>query len=345
VNIMHLLSHCAVILTLAVIVNANPVPGILVLGGIINNNNTSQRNSSVEFVNLSGSNGSCAENIPDLPEAVAWHGTTSTENGAIFSCGGKNSSKFPTTTDRCYSLSTWASSPRWINATALPKSLHGGSLVSLGNSIVWSGGYDHYHHSHDEIYSRYITSERSGGPWKLVAKMKTRRAFHCSVAYRKNSVVIIGGYSANSSVEEYKRGANTTTLLDSLIVGRHHHSCSYFTSKHGVYSIVVAGGFNMKATVKLSTVERMTRSDTGVWTTWETVASLPAGRSSFAMVTVGYTLYIVGGVTRNSSFEDSVLKSSDGQKWEEADSKLEIGRHSHAAIATENEDGICSGGM
>ena len=64
--------------------------------------------------------------------------------------------------------------------------------MSLGNSIVWSGGYDHYHHSHDEIYSRDITSEKSGGPWKLVAKMKTRRAFHCSVAYRKNSVVIIG---------------------------------------------------------------------------------------------------------------------------------------------------------
>ncbi len=101
----------------------------------------------------------------------------------------------------------------------------------------------------------------------------------------------------------------------------------------------------MKDTVRLSEVERMTKSETGVWSTWVTIASLPAGRSSFAMVTVGNTLYIVGGVTRNNSFEDSILQSSDGQEWEQADSKLEIGRRGHEAFTTENEDGICSGGM
>ena len=108
---------------------------------------------------------------------------------------------------------------------------------------------------------------------------------------------------------------------------------------------MVAGGLNIKGSARLSEVERMTRSETGAWTTWETIASLPADRVSFAMVTIDNILYIVGGGDRNSSFEDSILKSADGQEWEEAESKLEIGRLGHTAIATKIQASDCAEGM
>ena len=141
-----------------------------------------------------------------------------------------------------------------------------------------------------------------------------------------------------SSVEEYKLGKSSTTWLSSLNVARYLLGCSHFTNQQGVSSVIVAGGgyaIRPLQYVKVTSVEQMTRSETGVWSSWATIGNLPAGRWGMGMISVDNSLYIVGGRTHNSDYEDSILKSVDGKEWEETDYKLKIGRFGHHVISTD----------
>ena len=96
--------------------------------------------------------------------------------------------------------------------------------------------------------------------------------------------------------------------------------------------MVVAGGWGHEG--RLSSVERMTRSETGVWSSWTAIGRLPSGRYLFGMTTVGNGIVAVGGITTVS--EDSVLMSVDGETWEETEYTLGVGRYGFTMISTEN---------
>ena len=117
---------------------------------------------------------------------------------------------------------------------------------------------------------------------------------------------------------------------------RINHGCSLLTNKQGVSSVVVAGGGNKSGT--LSSVEKMTRSKTGVWSSWTKIGKLPDVRTGFRMITNGENeLFIVGGTTENYEYEEPIIKSVDGGKgWEETDHKLKFNAHQTQIISTDN---------
>ena len=133
-------------------------------------------------------------------------------------------------------------------------------------------------------------------------------------------------------MDEYKLGDSSTTALGSLNEARQHHGCAISTNL-GVTRVVVAGGDENG--VRRTSVEVMTRSSPGSWSSWTVVDHLPSGRNQFSMVYSSGMIYILGGSTA-AGIEDSVLKSEDGTGWQEDAAKLNLGRAYHTAVNTKN---------
>ena len=135
-------------------------------------------------------------------------------------------------------------------------------------------------------------------------------------------------------MEEYKLGDSSTTSLNPLNEARQDHGCAVYT-KLGVTRVVVAGGEDGDNGVLRTSVEVMTRSSSGSWSSWTIIDNLPAGRKQFSMLYNSGKIYILGGRTA-AGIEDSVLKSEDGTGWEEDATKLRLGRAYHTAVNTNN---------
>ena len=90
-----------------------------------------------------------------------------------------------------------------------------------------------------------------------------------------------------------------------------------------------------------SSVEQMTRSDYGVWSSWKTIGNLPSEMNIMSLVTVGKYFYAV--VDKSYSDPDPfdkfimpILRSNDAKEWEETDYKLTLKRNGHTIISTDN---------
>jgi hypothetical protein len=307
--------------------NEHPCGGLLVFGGWTSGDKFIT--ASVESVP-----GSVPCSVPDLPTPVTAHSTTVTPSGMVLSCGGYTYSR-GCCTSSCVSWTPGTSD--WSTAPAdLPREMEDGVLLTVGDTIIWSGGMDADTNIYRDIYRWQLQGYQTGG-WQKVNYMSEKRAFHCGVSFRGRAI-LIGGLGnktshisgrplALTSVEEFPSSTTTSLHVPYLHTERMYHACTLYTDNTGRPNILVSGGFNPRDKQEVPSVERSTFLEDEYFGTF----SLMERRLTVS----GHTMVPAGNKILILQWNEIWESEDNGDTWNRSSKNLTISRQHHTSVSTD----------
>merc|ERR1712154_159038 len=141
-------------------------------------------------------------------------------------------------------------------------------------------------------------------------------------------------------VSQYSVMGNVTELPD-LITGRYNHACTSFLNSEGVMTLLVTGGQGGPVHYHSSTETFSLGSSN--WVASSPSGNLPSPRAYLSAVTIGNSIFVVGGMYYDGSsyhFHDEIL-DYQADTWTEV-GKMRTPRMHCAVMKLENPTDICN---
>jgi len=305
------------------------IPLVLVSGGTVDQ--SSNGDSSMELLSLYPSSG-CERNFADMPSRRSLHNLVYLSPEKVLACNGMMTKNVATCDALDMKTNKWSqhSHPNKAGGSFIDSGCDKGgfssslcrdsperkkgryaaeSLHVAGQTLIM-GGMVYDDNGHDVTSSVRYLAAFFPTHWKNKRRMRSKRAFFCTVKVKDGGILVIGGLGHNNSVNtveksvEFKSMGNLGYLksypnFSDMHSPRSGHSCSAIPGddQGNDFHVLVSGGtkgFGQTA---------MTDAEIFDWNTnsWRSssVGKMKTGRFGHAVVAVGEKIFAIGGDDRD----------------------------------------------
>jgi non-specific serine/threonine protein kinase len=148
--------------------------------------------------------------------------------------------------------------------------------------------------------------------WRRIADIPTPRS-EVAAAVDGSAVHVIGGFGGDRVVETYLTAGDRWLLSGVLPIGVDHAMAAPLPGVRGEASHVVVLGGNAGGTPTARVFRGTLGAAGGI--AWDEIASMPAPRSQGAAVTLGTTIYVVGGYDGRGLAAPTFAYDGEQDRW------------------------------
>jgi len=321
------------------------IPLVVIAGGMVDKNNITAEDSSVEIISLYPSQG-CNQTIPDMPEADGAHRTLHnlfyTPKKSLLTCNGLTNEydgayyglhKFHRPSCDEWSLKTNAwkrhsypnegDGPRDVlcdskySSSCLNPDRYRGryaaEVVINDENLFIVGGMLYDKEEHKPTKSTRVLYKTSDH-WFPARDLKQDRAFFCLVKLPEDGVLAIGGLGQSNGGNTVQKSMEFSTLKRRKHTYHRKYKKNYASmnrprSGHSCSSMPI-GNFSVLVAGGTEGFGQPAGATAEIFSfnenTWREVGSMQKSRFGHAVVAVGEKMFAIGGDDRKNNYHDTI---------------------------------------